>query len=63
MDSDKLASDDRLKEAIKHGTLGVGFIGLAETLTSLRGAIMHKVRKHKSLVKISLVICVKKWML
>lgn len=37
LDSDKLASDDRIEEAIKHGTLGVGFIGLAETLTSLLG--------------------------
>lgn len=38
LDSDKLASNDRIEEAIKHGTLGVGFIGLAETLISLIGS-------------------------
>ena len=35
LDSDKLKPDDTIEEAIKHGTLTVGFIGLAETLISL----------------------------
>lgn len=37
LDSDKLALNDPIEEAIKHGTLSVGFIGLAETLTALTG--------------------------
>ncbi len=35
--SDELSLDDKLEPAIKHGTLSVGFIGLAETLTALTG--------------------------
>ena len=30
LDSEKLADDDIIEEAIKHGTLSLGFIGLAE---------------------------------
>ena len=37
LDSDKLNSDDTVGEVIKHGTLSIGFIGLAETLTRLLG--------------------------
>lgn len=37
MDSDKLGPDDTVEEIIKHGTLTVGFIGLAETLVALIG--------------------------
>ena len=37
MDSDKLGPDDTIREVIKHGTLSVGFIGLAETLAALIG--------------------------
>ncbi|MCX8074368.1 MAG: anaerobic ribonucleoside triphosphate reductase [Clostridia bacterium] len=37
LDSDKLGIDDEVGEVIKHGTLSVGFIGLAETLKSLIG--------------------------
>lgn len=37
MDSDKLGLDDTIEEVIKHGTLTVGFIGLAECLKSLTG--------------------------
>ena len=37
MDSEKLAWDDEVREVLKHGTLTVGFIGLAEALVSLRG--------------------------
>ncbi len=37
IDSDKLGPEDEVGEVIKHGTLSVGFIGLAETLTALYG--------------------------
>lgn len=37
MDSDKLDTDDTVGEVLKHGTLTVGFIGLAECLTALTG--------------------------
>lgn len=35
--SEKLGIDDEVGEVLKHGTLSVGFIGLAETLTALYG--------------------------
>lgn len=35
--SEYLGPDDDIKEILKHGTLTVGFIGLAETLVSLTG--------------------------
>ncbi|MEG1886740.1 MAG: anaerobic ribonucleoside triphosphate reductase [Oscillospiraceae bacterium] len=38
LDSDKLGPDDEVREVLKHGTLTMGFIGLAECLVSLRGA-------------------------
>ena len=37
IDSDKLGPDDSVEEVLKHGTLSVGFIGLAETLKALTG--------------------------
>lgn len=37
IDSDKLKADDQIGPVIKHGTLSIGFIGLAETLTALTG--------------------------
>ena len=37
MDSDKLDWDDEVREVLKHGTLSMGFIGLAETLVALIG--------------------------
>lgn len=37
LDSDKLKYDDEIAEVLKHGTLSVGFIGLAETLKALIG--------------------------
>jgi len=37
IDSDKLGPDDEVGEVLKHGTLTVGFIGLAETLKALTG--------------------------
>jgi ribonucleoside-triphosphate reductase len=38
IDSDKLGPDDTIGEVLKHGTLSVGFIGLAECLKALIGA-------------------------
>ena len=37
IDSDKLGPDDEVREVLGHGTLSVGFIGLAETLKALIG--------------------------
>jgi len=37
LDSEHLNNQDDLREVLKHGTLSIGFIGLAETLTSLYG--------------------------
>ncbi|MBP3656590.1 MAG: anaerobic ribonucleoside triphosphate reductase [Clostridia bacterium] len=37
MDSEKLSWDDEVREVLRHGTLSVGFIGLAETLVALIG--------------------------
>ncbi len=37
IDSEKLSPDDSVEEVLKHGTLSVGFIGLAETLKALIG--------------------------
>ncbi len=39
IDSDKLEWDDEVREVLKHGTLSMGFIGLAECLKALTG--MH----------------------
>lgn len=36
-DSEKLAPEDKIKDVLKHGTLGIGFIGLAECLVALIG--------------------------
>lgn len=37
IDSEKLSIDDTIGEVLKHGTLSIGFIGLAETLKALIG--------------------------
>lgn len=37
MDSDKLGPDDEVGEVLKHGTLSIGFCGLAECLVALTG--------------------------
>jgi len=37
LDSEKLSPNDTLEEVLKHGTLSIGFIGLAETLVALIG--------------------------
>jgi ribonucleoside-triphosphate reductase len=38
IDSEKLGPHDSVADVLKHGTLSVGFIGLAETLKSLTGS-------------------------
>lgn len=37
MDSNKLGPDDEVREVLKHGTLSIGFCGLAECLVALTG--------------------------
>ena len=37
VESDRLSPDSEIAEAIKHGTLSIGFIGLAEALSALSG--------------------------
>ena len=37
LDSEKLQPDDPVLEVLRHGTLSIGFIGLAETLKALTG--------------------------
>jgi anaerobic ribonucleoside-triphosphate reductase len=37
LDSEKLNWNDEVREVLKHGTLSIGFIGLAETLKALTG--------------------------
>ncbi len=37
IDSEKLGPNDFVREVLKHGTLSIGFIGLAETLVALIG--------------------------
>lgn len=37
MDSEKLSKDDTLENVLKHGSLSMGFIGLAEALVALTG--------------------------
>ena len=37
LDSEKLKNEDRLRRVLKHGTLSIGFIGLAECLKALVG--------------------------
>ena len=37
LDSDKLGPNDEVREVLKHGSLSIGFIGLAETLVALYG--------------------------
>ena len=45
-DSEKLHPEDRVEEVLKHGTLGTGFIGLAECLIALTGK--HHAESDKS---------------
>lgn len=46
MDSQNLNSNDAIQDVIKHGTVSVGFIGLAETLVALTG--LHHAESEKA---------------
>ena len=46
LDSEKLGENDTIESVINHGTLGIGFIGLAETLIALTGK--HHGESHES---------------
>ncbi|MCF0144154.1 MAG: anaerobic ribonucleoside triphosphate reductase [Firmicutes bacterium] len=49
LDSDKLKEEDTVGEVLKHGTLSVGYIGLAETLTALIGSHHGQTQEAQSL--------------
>lgn len=49
LDSEKLKEDDTVGEILKHGTLSVGFIGLAETLKALVGSHHGETQEAQSL--------------
>ena len=49
LDSEKLSLNDEIREVLKHGTLTMGFIGLAEALTSLIGAHHGQSREAQNL--------------
>ena len=49
IDSDKLGPEDTIEEVIKHGTLTVGFIGLAECLKMLTGYHHGECKESQSL--------------
>ena len=49
IDSDKLGMEDEVGEILKHGTLSVGFIGLAETLVALIGSHHGQTKEARNL--------------
>lgn len=49
IDSEKLSREDQVREILKHGTLSVGFIGLAETLVALIGEHHGQSKKAQNL--------------
>jgi ribonucleoside-triphosphate reductase len=49
LDSEKLGWNDTVGEVLKHGTMAIGFIGLAETLTALVGAHHGESEKARNL--------------
>ncbi len=49
IDSDKLGPDDEVREVLKHGTLTLGFIGLAECLKALIGVHHGESREAQNL--------------
>ena len=49
IDSEKLGPDDEVREVLKHGTLTMGFIGLAECLKSLTGHHHGETREAQNL--------------
>ncbi len=49
IDSKKLKPKDKIKKVLRHGTLSIGFIGLAECLTALVGCHHGKSKKAQEL--------------
>ncbi len=49
LDSEKLGPDDEIREVLKHGTLSLGFIGLAECLKALTGVHQGESEKAQEL--------------
>ena len=60
LDSEKLQADDCIEPAMKHGTLSVGFIGLAEALTALIGNTKARAQRRKNWAKKLLPLCASK---
>lgn len=57
IDSEKLAPTDEQREVLKHGTLSLGFIGLAETLVALTGKHHASRRLRRTWASRSSAIC------
>ena len=62
LDSDKLDVDDSVAEVLRHGTLSVGFIGLAETLVALTESTTEKAPRARSWALRSSAACGGAWM-
>lgn len=60
LDSDKLDYHDSVKEVLKHGTLSIGFIGLAEALVALIGK-HHGESKEAQELGLKIVGYIRKW--
>ena len=61
LDSDKLDWDDEVREVLKHGTLTIGFIGLAECLKALVGVHHGESEKAQIWAWRSSAICGPAW--
>lgn len=61
IDSDSLSIDDTLESVLKHGTLSIGFIGLAETLVALTGG-HHGERESLQILGLEIVTHMRKKM-
>ena len=62
IDSDKLGPDDEVREVLKHGTLTVGFIGLAEAPQGAdRRAPRRKPKRRRTWAWRSSAICAAAW--
>jgi len=60
LDSDKLEYNDSVKEVLKHGTLSIGFIGLAEALVALIGK-HHGESKEAQELGLKIIGFMRKW--
>ena len=55
LDSDKLGWNDEVREVLKHGTLSVGFIGLAETLKALHRRAPRRERARPRMLGLEII--------